>query len=457
MPAVLLGAAIAGVKVLLIGGVVLTVLILVHEIGHFVAAKLCRIRVLAFSMGFGKHLFVKTIGETEFRICAIPVGGYVHMAGEHPDDDKSKDPHEMQNRPIWQRAIVAIAGPAANVVFSLLLLWVYFMAGSPESSIVETSRVGWVEDSSVAQVAGFQVGDSILSINGQSVSSWKPLDAEFSRRRSPYTFEVRRDTARLVFTIDIPLARTADDIVNLSGGLHPARPARVGLPLHGSPAALAGFKAGDSIASVNGAPVHAWDEMSALVMRHDSASGPMAFVVVRGGVSRQISVAPRYDATARRYMIGISPYEYERIVRHPPVQAAVMAFNKSGEFSLAIVDVVRGLLTRRASPKELAGPLGIVQISGFVALQGGLGMIINLIALLGINLAVINLVPLVITDGGMLLFLLLEAIRGKPLPLKAQDMMARIAIAFFIALFLFVTFNDIARLPMFFRMLLGGR
>lgn len=430
-----------------VGFVILGILVLVHEIGHFSAAKAFAIRVLAFSIGFGKPLWKKTIAGTEYRLSAIPFGGYVNMAGEHPEEKPEVEPGDFTTKPIWQRAVVAIAGPAANFVFALVCLYVVFILGVNTPVYLMRPVVGAVSDSSSGQKAGICAGDSIISIGGRTVSTWEDVERLFSTQEQRYDIVVNREGAVKTIPLILAHAKSRRLPKEPTGGLLPTMPSVVGSVTGGSPAEKAGIKPADTVVAIQGIAVHSWFELSNAIVHYDSASGHLTFTIKRAGTNVDLMVTPQYNRDAKRYQIGITVGQpLTRKVSFGPVAAIHKTMNKSWAYTTMIFDVLAKLVSKQVSPKQLAGPVGIVQMSGFIAL-GGIVPVLDFMALIGINLAVLNLLPLIITDGGMLLFLLLEAIRRKPLSISHQLLINRIAISFFIFLFLYVTFNDIARIP----------
>jgi regulator of sigma E protease len=432
---------------IVIGLVILGILVIIHEMGHFLMAKAWQIRVLAFSIGFGKPLFKKTIGETEYRICAIPFGGYVHMAGEHPEDEKSADPGDFTSKPTWQRALVAIAGPAANFIFAMIFLWVMFMIGVEKPVYLQRPVVGAVADGSVARQAGILPGDSIVSINGRGISSWENVQTALSTTSGAISLRLARggriDSVQFV----MPVVRGRGIPRQPAAGLFASLPAVIGSLNVNSPAERAGFKAHDVVVSIDEKPIVSWFQLSDIIVHYNSSSGPLRFVVRRGDSLIHAAAIPEYNKDARRYMIGAAAAAPRtEKTRYSPTGAVSLTVRKSWEYTVMIFDVIAKLVSKQVSPQQLAGPVGIVQMSGVMAM-GGPSAILDFMALIGINLAVLNVLPLVITDGGLLLFLLIETVRRKPLSIRRQLLINRIAIAFFISLFLYVTINDIARVP----------
>ena len=435
---------------IILGLVVLGILVFIHELGHFLAAKWCGIKVLAFSLGFGTPIYKRTVNETEYRIGTIPFGGYVKMAGENPEEERKGTPDEFQSKPIWQRMTVAIAGPLFNYLSAFIMLWVMFIAGTERPLYLERPVIGAVRDSSIARGAGLLAGDSIFTVNGRAVTDWEGIETAFAQQERSYTLAfVRQGTKQ---TVRMDMKHSGASIPkDITGGLLPPLPAVVAEVLPASAAEKAGIKKDDRILSIDGKPIHSWFELVSTV-EQSRADMALSLVLLRGNKELPITLVPKYDSTAKKPLIGVRVSEGAgRIIRYSPARAVAKAIDRGWEFTTMIFDVLGKLIARKVSANQLSGPLGIIPASGFMMLQG-LAPILNFMALIGINLAVLNLLPLIITDGGLIFFMIIEAIRRKPLSLKTQLVFNRIAIAFFLALFLFVSFNDVKRLPEYFRL-----
>lgn len=434
---------------IVIGLIVLGLLVFIHELGHFLAAKWLKFKVVAFSIGFGTPLLKKTIGETEYRLSAIPFGGYVKMAGDSPSDELTGDKGEFLSKPAWQRAVVAFAGPAANFVSAIGMLWLVYILGTTQPIILDNPVLGQVPDSTAAKESGLTKGDTIKFIDKKAIKNWEDIQNLFSRQQRQYTIIYNRhgtlDTAVLRMTYDGSIPKEP------LGGLRPMpMSAVIGKVNPNSPAEKAGLNGGDTVKTINGKPVNSWEDLVKII-RSDSKDGQaLAIMVNRSSGQNTFTVKPEYYKSEKRYVIGVNPEV--KTVKYSAGPAFDMAMKKSWEYTVLIFDVVGKLISTEVPVSQLSGPVGIIPASGMIALQG-LTSILNFMALIGINLAVLNLMPLVITDGGVLLFLLIEVIRRKPLTLKTQLLINKVAIAFFLFLFLIVTFNDIKRLPDFFNLM----
>ncbi|KMQ51638.1 Membrane-associated zinc metalloprotease [Chitinispirillum alkaliphilum] len=425
---------------------VLGILVLVHELGHFLAAKACKIKVLTFSIGFGRALIKKKYGDTEYRLSSIPFGGYVRMAGDNPEEQRSGSPDEFNSKPVWQRAVVALAGPVANLVFAVLLLWFIFIYGVARPVYMDNLNIGGVIENSSAQEAGFLPGDSILAINNQTVESWDDIENHFTRQQKQYEFTILRNNTTYDKTLNIEYSESGLPQQPV-GGLLPPVPAVIGGINPDSPAEQAQLEKQDSVIAINGENVYSFYHLSTLINNHNREELPLTFTVKRGDTVLNKEITPEFNSEKETYIIGITVASPEtELVRFSPLAAIPMSMEKTWEYTTMIFQVIGQLISREVSTNQLAGPLGIIPASGLMAMQG-LSPILNFMALIGINLAVLNLLPLVITDGGMLFFLGLEAIRKKPLSPKTQANINKVAIIFFLALFLFVSINDVKRLP----------
>ena len=384
---------------------VLGVMIFFHEFGHFITAKGFGMRVFIFSFGFGRRLLGFKWGDTDCRVSLIPLGGYVKLEGE-PDDRLSEDvsargdARDFTSRPRWQRFVVYVAGPVMNGVLTVgVLSSLYMMGFQVDASLYDRPVVGVVEPGSPAEAVGLRPGDQILSVDGEPVSSWE---------EAHYAILVRPDTqVRLRFRRDAEeqevAVRTGTTSVEKVGtlGVHPL--VRVGRVLEKSAAEEVGLRPDDAILRIDGKPVRSFGEIPPLVASAKGSS--LALEVYRDGRFLEIPVTPRDQGSGPQ--IGIGPKMVMK--KFGPVQAVREAFAWTASMTRQTFDVLGRLVTGRISPKTMMGPLGIAQASGEAA-RGGLGPLAYLVAVISLQVGILNLLPLPPLDGGHLAILLGESV-----------------------------------------------
>lgn len=427
-----------------IGIIGLSFMVFVHELGHFLAAKWMGVRVHTFSIGFGKKLVRVKRGDTEYCLSLIPFGGYVAMAGENPDEGGYGSTDEFRQKSVGARIFIAVAGPAANVLFALVVLFALYLSGvqEPRPGLV----VGHVEAESAGERAGVRPGDELLAFGGKPLRDWDQFLKEGALAgANPQPLAVRRDGTDTVFTLT-PEMNPKFGIAFT--GILGEWEVRVHKVMPGRPAAEAGLAEGDVIERIDGIAVPSAGALVDLV--NASEGRPLELGVRRDDQPLALTVTPAYDAGLERWLIGIQPASVMPtvLVRRGPVESAVAAVRTTWGHATMIFRTLGSLVSGDVHVKALSGPIGIVQmISG--SLRQGTQRFVEFTAMLNTNLAVINLLPLAITDGGLILLLLIEGVRRKPVSLAVQGAINRIGIAFFITLFLFITFQDILRIPMF--------
>jgi regulator of sigma E protease len=433
----------------------LSLLVFVHELGHFLAAKFCGVRVLVFSIGFGKKLLKVNKDGTIYCISAIPVGGYVAMAGENPEQVREDKPDDFHVQPIWKRALIAFAGPAFNVVFAYTLLTGIYMIGNPEP-ISDKLVVGIVERYSAAEIAGIASGDTIFAIDGKRAEGWDKFREEMgiSIGRS-IALEIGTKEGRKTVHI---VPKELRDLGVGTAGINPRhRVFAAAEPLEDSPAGKAGIRQNDTILSVDGYVIGYYQDMINIVSASDGKAVEVAYSRANknGKIDTlSVSINPLWNEEAERYLIGIqmglAQFDELQVVHKPLGAALAMAAKKSVSMATSVFRYIHRIIIGEVKFKAISGPVGIVQVIGLVWLEN-LQKAIFLLALISINLGVMNLLPLAVTDGGILLFLLIEKIRGKPLSQKNQAKIQQVAATFFIALFIYITFVDLSRGSMLMR------
>ena len=443
--------------------VLVGVMVVVHEFGHFVVAKLCGVRVEAFSFGFGPRLFGYKYGDTDYMVCALPLGGYVKMSGENFSElsDAAKgtatvappdDPGALTSHPRWQRMLIGAAGPTANFVLAFVLMLGYFGWINEVPAVeVKSTTVEWVTPGSPAAQAGIEPGDILRRVAGADNPDWEKIFYRIklnANQTVPVTVERASQTLQL--NLHVPAAAKNDDFDLSDEGLLPQLlTGSIGIKevQSGAPADQAGLRAGDAIQSVDGHPFHT--VTSLLAYMKDSQGKPLSLVILRNGAALGPIIAHPAQLEGG-WKLGF--FAVPTPTRNSPLPWGE-AVAKSREFcvdkSSLIFEVLRGLFTHKVSVSQLAGPVGIARVAGDTAQTLDLGPIIELAAFISVNLGIINLMPFPILDGGMILILLIEGALRREISMIVKERIYQGAFVVLVSFFVFITFNDIAKLPFF--------
>ncbi|MFH1760971.1 MAG: RIP metalloprotease RseP [bacterium] len=430
---------------ILIGLVFLGVLVVVHEAGHFFAAKLLGVRVKTFSIGFGKKLLHKKWGDTEYCISAVPFGGYVRMEGEDPSENNPDSPTSFSAHSPWHRITIAAAGPMLNFFFAFFVLWLVFMIGVHVNDELIISQIAQY---SPADMAGIEVNDRIISINGEKLYQWEDVAYKVATHKNkPLIFRILRDNADFEVTVtpnDSGMEGTGYIGIDYANPILPV----VAYVVDTMPAARAGIQTDDTIIAIHGKQVRLFNQISPELQK--TRGEPVLITIKRGDSLIDISVIPVQDEESGRLFLGIQGkqpvFSDLPVIKYPPLKALLKARQKFAKDMLMMYEFVEYLINKQISIKAVGGPVSIITIIGVYSATA-LDKLIFLLAMISINLGVINLVPfLIISDGGLISFFILEWIRGKPLKQKTQMLIQKAAVSFIIVMFLLVTFNDIHRL-----------
>ncbi len=434
--------------------VVLGILIFVHELGHFLVAKRSGVGVLKFSLGFGPKLVGVKRGETEYLLSALPLGGYVKMVGEDPGDEspEAADPERSFSRKsVGTRARIILAGPLANLLLPIVIFWgVFALVGQPYFLPVMATP----DQGSPAARAGLLPGDRVAALDGRQIQRWDEIDAAVQASSgNPLTLTVVRDSRRFDVRLE-PRAIATPDVFGQETstwdlGLHPLLTTRIGQVLPGHVAEQAGLRSGDRIAALNGNPVNEWEQLANAI--HGSPGRPVRLTVERDGKRFEVEVTPRpsKQRTAAGEeeigLIGIGPAAESQYHRLNPVAALAAGVKKTADLSVLIVQGFMKLVQAKISPRTIGGPILIAQMAGEVVQQGAV-QLLSFTALLSINLAILNLLPIPILDGGHLLFSLIEWFHGKPISLRKREIAQQVGMVLLVGLMIFAFYNDIFRL-----------
>ena len=437
--------------------VVLGILVAFHELGHFLAARWVGVKVLKFSLGFGPKLLGRQVGETEYLVSAIPLGGYVKLFGEDeaeaitPEDRKRSFVHQN----LWGKVLIVAAGPGFNFILAYLIFAAWLSTGYtlPVPSFKDIAPVlEAVAPDSPAAKAGLMVGDQIKKIDGRDIATRvELLDAAAKGKGAPLTLEVLRDGRIETLTVT-PVTSTAQNPKGDETGYYlgiEEIPPVVNEVVPGKPAAAAGFKEGDRVLSIDGALIHTWTQMTALVK--DSPGKTLQVDVLRDGHRVSLSVTPAAESTtvngqpAQVGKIGIAGPDRSLMKSATALGAIYNGLEATWKWTeLTIVGLYK-MIVGDISSKNIGGPLTIAKISGEAAAQGPANVIF-LIALLSINLGVLNLLPIPILDGGHLLFFLIEGILRKPLGERQRELAQQVGLVLLVGVMIFAFWNDLERI-----------
>jgi regulator of sigma E protease len=449
--------------------IVLGIMVLVHEFGHFAVAKLCGIRVEVFSIGFGKRLFGFKRGDTEYQIAMVPLGGYVKMAGEmglatnvaYDNETIAADPGDFSAHPRWQRMLVALAGPFANFILALgLMTGVSMLHNEVQEYIDGPAHVDYTPLNTPATRTGIRSGDTIVHYDTIENPTWDQVAIRsLLNLNQTVPFSFVHDGQRTDTKIFIESKGGADNFSLDNLGLVPKMqntPVEVEALEPNMPAARAGLQSKDKIAAIDGLQLHSVSALLAYLQ--DQAGKPASLNVLRpaaNGASQTLAIqitpelASVPDGT-KDYRLGFVPGQPPVKIERLPFGKAVVAsweFNKKG--SLLIVEVLKRLFTRQVSVKSLQSPIGIGQQIHQAAQMPGWMPLIGLMSYISLNLGIFNLLPIPILDGGMILFLIIETVMRRDVNQQLKERVYQVAFVCLLAFFAFVIFNDLTKLNLF--------
>ena len=434
---------------------VLGVLIFVHELGHFVMARRVGVRVLKFSLGFGPRLVGFTRGDTEYVVSAIPLGGYVKMAGENPDDPRSGRDDEFLSKSKWERFQILIMGPLMNLILAVVVLAGVLMNGAEIPAYQSKPPVvGQVTPDSPAAKAGIQRGDRIVTVAGRDVETWEQFFVGIGTRAGRETdIELLRDGKRLTVKAT-PAPQTKFEIgdIGVTPDIHPL----VGALLAGAPAEKAGLKVGDVILRVDNAAIASREQLIAAVSKKPNS--PVTMSVVREGAPMDVTVVPEANTgrcpslASGAGCIGISIGEEVTRIKPGPIDAVAMSVKRNYESAGLIFMTIGQLITRETSTRQLMGPLAIAQLSGESAQQGWVPLF-ALMASISLNLGLLNLLPIPVLDGGHIFIMALEGLARRDFSLRVKEKMFLAGFAVLLMLMVTVIYNDLTRIPIIERLM----
>src|SRR5215510_4562179 len=418
---------------------VLGVLVFVHEFGHYAVAKLCGVRVEVFSLGFGKRLWGFRRGDTDYRLSLLPLGGYVKMAGENPMEERTGDPGEFTSHPRWQRFLIAIAGPVMNIILAIVVLTGVYMFhheyGAFERRAVD---VFFIAPGSPAEKAGIRPGDKIVKIDDVENPNWTQAITLFGLSpNQPVDITVKRGDQLLPMKVT-PESSAPDHVGQV--GLMP--PEIVGTLEENLPAAKAGIKLGDILLSVDGTPVRNTQDVYDVLQK--TQDKPVEILVWRDGTKQTFTVQPVLadsPSQGKKYRIGFGAMAVERL---PFFAALSNAYEECKTNSLLIFKLLGKMIERPVLFKQMSGPIGITMLSGEAA-ERGFSYLMWVMALISLNLAVFNLLPIPILDGGLMLMLIIEGVMRRDIKQEIKERVYQVAFVFLLVFAAVVIHNDLIK------------
>lgn len=434
--------------------IVLGVLVFVHELGHFLVAKWANVYVEKFSIGFGPVLISKKYGETEYALSALPLGGYVKMYGEQNDDEPGKETYDpakegrsFKDKSAWHKAAIILAGPLFNVIFAVIIFWALYMSGIPSFSAV----VGDVEKGSVAETAGLKTGDVIVSVNNEKIRSWNEFASIIAEKPNEKVEIGLSDNRKISLTV---AEKETDNIFGDKEkigfiGASLQIDAVIGEVLPASIAEKAGFLKNDKILSINGEKISSWSNSATYIRGNPEKE--LVVEVERNGSIVSLKVTP--EAKTQNVdgkettigLIGIAPVSGNTTVHYGPIAAMGMGLEKSYELTKMIYIGFAKLIKQEIPSDSLGGPILIVQTAAQSA-DSGFSTLLIFMAAISINLAVFNLLPIPVLDGGQLAIITAEGVMGRPIGEKAMGAFQMFGLLVILSLMVFAFYNDIMRL-----------
>lgn len=431
------------------GIIMLGILVFVHEFGHFCVAKWCGVKVLKFSLGFGPKLISRQWGETEYLVCAVPLGGYVQMLGEgsgEQGETAELTPEEVQRsfarQPVLRRMAIVAAGPVMNLALPFLVLPLAYLIGvNLPAYLGQPPCIGYVVADSEGARHGFKAGDCLQSVGGTKVETWESIGAALiNHAGAPLPVVVARGGEQVALTLPV-------DHGALEGlqaiGLLPRQDAVIGSLAPNMPAASAGLREGDRILAIGDQPVASWYDLRTLIQT--VGAKPVPLRILRDGREQQVTITPHQAEKGGDYLIGIAPHHDTTFKRFGFFEAVRAGADRTVELIELTLVFIRKLFAGAVSTSSIGGPITVVQIAGQAA-QTDFSSILSVLAFLSIQLGILNLLPIPILDGGHLFFACFELVLRRPLSLKTREIAQQLGLALLIMLMLLAFYNDIMRL-----------
>ena len=430
--------------------VLISIIVFIHELGHFTFARLFGVRVIDFSIGFGRSIKSwQTNSETIFNLRILPVGGFVQMKGENISNDENEQ-DSFASKKYYQKMLITLGGPLFNFVLALVIFFMINLFGVQKV----TPLIGDVIPNSLAETNGLLAKDLILEIDGNDISSYSDAQSILSKRLGDtgiVNFKILRNENTFFYNLEITDWLSEDEPSNLvySLGIVPPIEPVIGEVLPDSPAAEGGLNSGDMILKINANPIYDWSEIKKFI--NEKGGEIISLEIDRNGESKQLFVKPIFSEISSTWQIGISSAyilnpSSRKIIKFGIAQSLQNSFLQTFSVIENSLIFFKKIIFGQISSKNLGGPVMIGQYAGESVIYGGLYSFIYLIAFISISLGIVNLFPLPVLDGGQALILTIERIIGKNLPDKLLDFFYKLGTLFLLFLFVFVFLNDIFRI-----------
>jgi len=414
------------------------ILVLIHEFGHFITAKLSGVRVETFSFGFGKKLLGKKIGDTEYRISLVPLGGYVKMAGEEAEDVKGK-PDEFESQPKWKKFLILLNGSLFNIILAVSLMSLLFLIGINRPAYLDKpAKIGWVKNNSPAQKSGLKHGDIVKKVNNEKIEDWEEFQTIIvTSPKEVLDLKVKRDNK----TLNIKLHPEAvGDYQIGDAGIMYSIPAKIGQVVSGMPASRGGLQEGDKIIEIDDKKINNYFQMREIII--NSPGKTLNFKIKRNSKTLNLNITPK-DSSGKG-SIGVVAH-FDHITKKYSVFPAIKnGFKETVRLVSLTYKVIKKLFTGKLSYKTLSGPIDIADFS-YAAVRSGSSGFLQFLAFISLQLGIINLLPIPALDGGHLFVLLIEVIARKDFTPKWKERIAMIGFYLLITLSVLVIINDILK------------
>ena len=421
---------------------VLGVLIFVHELGHFMMARRIGVRVLTFSLGFGPKILSFRRGDTEYCISAIPLGGYVKMAGESPEDARTGSSDEFLSKSKWQRFQVLVMGPVMNLALAVVVMALVLLQGAKLPAFEDDPVVvGGFAPDSVAQAAGVEIGDRIVGVDDREVPTWKQFYMTIATRaKRPVRLAIERDGKRIERQV---VPASIDRFETGAIGVLPVTHPQIDAIRPGEPGAEGGLRPGDIVMAAAGEASLSRERLIELIQAHEGK--PLVLEVQRADGRQTLTLVPRSIEGQVRIGATITAAEL-KTVEPGPVEAVKLSLKQNWEWTTLIFETLGGLFTRETSVKQLMGPVAIADLSGTAAQQDTWIPLFTLMAMISLNLGLLNLMPIPVLDGGHIAILALEGVSRRDFSMKVKEKMLLAGFVLLLMLMVTVIYNDLMRI-----------